>query len=264
MGGGKGVICADPGPPPSGERRRDMLLDFADTVNALDGRYITAEDVGTSSDDMATLATATDARQRPRRASWAARGDPSPFTALGVEAAMRACVERRFGDADLTGRSVAIVGIGHVGGALARQLAARGRAADDGRHRPGAPRAGRRAGRRLARAEQPRFAPRSTCWRRARSAACSTRRRSRTCARRSSAAPRTTSWPTTGWPTTWPRTAILYAPDFVANAGGIINISVELEPTGYDPDEARRRVATIEQTMRDAARRGRARRASRR
>ena len=53
---------------------------------------------------------------------------------------------------------------------------------------------------------------------------------------------------------------ILYAPDFVANAGGIINISVELEPGGYDPDEARRRVATIEETMRDAARRRRARR----
>ena len=37
LGGGKGVICADPGPAPTGRRRRDMLLDFADTVNALDG-----------------------------------------------------------------------------------------------------------------------------------------------------------------------------------------------------------------------------------
>jgi leucine dehydrogenase len=44
---------------------------------------------------------------------------------------------------------------------------------------------------------------------------------------------------------------ILYAPDFVANAGGIINISVELEPGGYDADQARERVATIEATMRD-------------
>jgi leucine dehydrogenase len=43
---------------------------------------------------------------------------------------------------------------------------------------------------------------------------------------------------------------ILYAPDFVANAGGIINISVELEPGGYDPDEAARRVAGIEDTIR--------------
>jgi glutamate dehydrogenase/leucine dehydrogenase len=43
---------------------------------------------------------------------------------------------------------------------------------------------------------------------------------------------------------------ILYAPDFVANAGGIINISVELDPGGYDPDEAARRVASIEATVR--------------
>src|SRR5829696_7913693 len=108
MGGGKGVICADPGAPPNGERRRDMLLDFADTVNALDGRYITAEDVGTSAEDMAVLAGAS------RFVSGLARerggsGDPSPFTAHGVEAAMRACVERHFGgSADLAGRSVAI------------------------------------------------------------------------------------------------------------------------------------------------------------
>src|SRR5437763_10035725 len=49
LGGGKGVICTEPGPPPTGKRRREMLLDFADTVNVLDGAYITAEDVGTSS-----------------------------------------------------------------------------------------------------------------------------------------------------------------------------------------------------------------------
>jgi leucine dehydrogenase len=43
---------------------------------------------------------------------------------------------------------------------------------------------------------------------------------------------------------------ILWAPDFVCNAGGIINIAVELQPGGYDPDEAARRVAGIEDTMR--------------
>ena len=123
MGGGKGVICADPGRRPTGERRRDMLLDFADTVNALDGRYITAEDVGTSAEDMATMADGDEARHAASPASSGGSGDPSPFTALGVEAAMRACVERRFGDrGDLAGRSVAVVGAGHVGGALARRL----------------------------------------------------------------------------------------------------------------------------------------------
>src|SRR5215217_2125389 len=114
MGGGKGVICADPGSRPSADRRRDMLLDFADTVNALDGRYVTAEDVGTSAEDMATIAQATERVAGLDRARGGS-GDPSPFTARGVEAAMRACAQRVFGNPDLSGRSVAIVGAGHVG-----------------------------------------------------------------------------------------------------------------------------------------------------
>ena len=63
LGGGKGVICAGPGRPPRGARRRGRcLLDFADTVNALDGRYVTAEDVGTSARDMAVIAERHEAR----------------------------------------------------------------------------------------------------------------------------------------------------------------------------------------------------------
>src|SRR5439155_4752706 len=114
LGGGKGVICAPPGAPPSGRRRRDMLHDFADTVNVLEGSYITAEDVGTSSADMVTIA------ERSKYVSGLPRskggsGDPSPVTALGVEAAMRACCEYRFGTRDLAGKRVAIVGVGRVG-----------------------------------------------------------------------------------------------------------------------------------------------------
>src|SRR5215207_9809648 len=95
VGGCRMWRYVDSGAAPSGERRQAMLLDFADTVNALDGRYVTAEDVGTSAEDMATLATAS------RHVSGLTReqggsGDPSPFTAQGVEAAMRACVDRRF------------------------------------------------------------------------------------------------------------------------------------------------------------------------
>src|SRR5688572_13669197 len=122
LGGGKGVICADPGPPPSGQRRTDMLLDFADTVNVVDGRYVTAEDVGTSAEDMATMTEVTShvaGLDRDRGGS----GDPSPFTALGVEEAIRACVDHQTGNGgDLNGKRIAIVGAGHVGGALARRL----------------------------------------------------------------------------------------------------------------------------------------------
>ena len=60
LGGGKGVICLLPDmATPEGGLRRDVLLDFADAVNALDGSYITAEDVGTSARDMVTVAEGT-------------------------------------------------------------------------------------------------------------------------------------------------------------------------------------------------------------
>src|SRR5829696_2144735 len=250
LGGGKGVICVDPGAAPSGERRQAMLLDFADTVNALDGRYVTAEDVGTSAEDMATLATAS------RHVSGLTReqggsGDPSPFTAQGVEAAMRACVDRRFpgSGGDLGGRTVAIVGAGHVGGALARRLAKAGARLTLADIDP--------ARRALAaelqadwveptealRAEVDVLAPcalggvldQTTIPHLRAPIVCGAANN---------------QLAHDGLADDLAAQGILYAPDFVANAGGIINISVELEPGGYDPDEAARRVATIEDTMR--------------
>jgi len=124
LGGGKGVICI---PKRNGMRsdRRAMLLDFADLVESLDRRYITAEDAGTSPDDLVVIAERTDhVTGLPVERGGA--GDPSPFTALGVEAAMRACLRQRLGSADVAGRRVVVVGPGHVGEPLARRLAAVG------------------------------------------------------------------------------------------------------------------------------------------
>src|SRR3712207_1559912 len=59
LGGGKGVIMVPPGERLEGERRRDALHDFADNVNRADGRYLTAEDVGISDDDVAVMAEVT-------------------------------------------------------------------------------------------------------------------------------------------------------------------------------------------------------------
>jgi leucine dehydrogenase len=125
LGGGKGVICAPAAAPTRGGERRDMLLDFADLVESLEGRYITAEDVGISADDLVVIRERTEhvTGLPPERGG---SGDPSPFTALGVEAAMRACARERFGSADLAGRRVAVVGLGHVGEKLARRLAPAG------------------------------------------------------------------------------------------------------------------------------------------
>jgi leucine dehydrogenase len=124
LGGGKGVICLRDGAPVA-EQRRAALLDFADAVESLEGRYITAEDVGTTTDDMAVIAERT-GHVVGLPAALGGRGDPSPLTARGVERAIRACCLHRFGSPDLQGLRVCVVGMGHVGTVLARRLAASG------------------------------------------------------------------------------------------------------------------------------------------
>jgi leucine dehydrogenase len=125
LGGGKGVICAPTTARPEGELRRAMLLDVGDAVASLGGKYVTAEDVGTGAADMAVIAERTShvvGLPDERGGS----GDPSPVTARGVLAALRACLEHRFGDPSLRGVRVCVVGAGHVGGRLARLLAGGG------------------------------------------------------------------------------------------------------------------------------------------
>jgi leucine dehydrogenase len=125
LGGGKGVICAPVPERPAGELRRRMLLDFGDAVESLGGRYVTAEDVGTGAGDMVAIAerTAHVVGLPPERGG---RGDPSSPTARGVLAAIGACLEHRFGDASASGVRVCLVGAGSVGSCLARMLAAAG------------------------------------------------------------------------------------------------------------------------------------------
>ncbi len=120
LGGGKGVIMVPPRL--SSERRHSVLLDFGDAVDSLGGRYISAEDVGTSSRDMSVIAQRTAhvvGLSRRRGGS----GDPSPLTALGVESAIRACCERVFGSDSLRGRRLCVLGLGHVGSRVARRCA---------------------------------------------------------------------------------------------------------------------------------------------
>src|SRR5918995_2818067 len=123
LGGGKAVLGSD------GElddaRRREFMLDLGDVVESLDGRYITAEDVGTGTEDMAVIRSRT-SHVVGLPVALGGSGDPSPITARGVEAAIRACCERRFGSRDLAGRRVCVVGLGHVGTRLAERLLAAG------------------------------------------------------------------------------------------------------------------------------------------
>ena len=122
LGGGKGVIMVPNGDSMTPARRRAALLDFGDTVAALQGQYITAEDVGTSSRDMSVIAQRTEhVAGLPRKRGGS--GDPSPYTALGVYVAIKACCERVFGSSSLRGRKICVVGLGHVGSRVAKLCA---------------------------------------------------------------------------------------------------------------------------------------------
>jgi glutamate dehydrogenase/leucine dehydrogenase len=102
-----------------------MLRDVGDAIASLDGRYATGPDVGTTPADMTVIGERTaHVFCRPEEAGGS--GDSSPHTATGVVAALRAACARVYGSADLRSRSMAIVGLGSVGGHLARQLTAAG------------------------------------------------------------------------------------------------------------------------------------------
>jgi len=114
LGGGKAVIVGD-------NRRRDREALFrahGRFVDTLGGRYITAEDVGTSTDDMEFV------RQETRHVGGLVgrSGDPSPVTAWGVFHGMRAAARTRFGTDDLAGRRVLVQGAGNVAYHLCRLL----------------------------------------------------------------------------------------------------------------------------------------------
>jgi leucine dehydrogenase len=245
FGGGKGVIMARDGEPLTPGRRRDALLDFADAVQTLGGRYITAEDVGTSSRDMSLIATRTEHVAGLAR-SRGGSGDPSPLTALGVVEAILATVRRRFGEPGLRGRTIAVLGLGHVGSRVARLCAARG--ADlilsdvDSTKAALAEQLGA-LWMEPARALQARVDLLAPC---ALGGVLDARSVGRLrCAAIAGAA--NNQLAEDGIADLLSERGILWAPDFVANAGGIINIAQEVG--GYDPRAARVAVRRIGDTL---------------
>jgi len=117
LGGGKAVIIADP----ATDKTPELLHAYGRMVDRLRGSYITAEDVGTTVPDLVEVGTETRwVTGLPTEVGGS--GDPSPFTARGVVAAMRAVSRRLWSTTDLTGRTVCIQGAGKVGAHLARIL----------------------------------------------------------------------------------------------------------------------------------------------
>ena len=120
LGGGKGVVlAANPGDTITTEQ----LEAFGRVVESLGGRYVTAEDVGMSEARMKVIAGQTRYVSGLPVASGAAGGDPGPYTAHGVYLGVKAAAARGLGAADMKGVRVAVQGLGSVGGGLARLLA---------------------------------------------------------------------------------------------------------------------------------------------
>lgn len=122
VGGGKGVILAQPGAPKTAQ----MLAAFGRAIDSLGGRYVTAEDVGMTDQDMLVISTATRHVCGLPAAEGAAGGDPGPSTAKGVYLGIKAGIARALGRDSARDVHVAIQGIGSVGSRVARLLAADG------------------------------------------------------------------------------------------------------------------------------------------
>jgi len=121
FGGGKAVIAVPQVPARGTSERRALLLRYAELVESLHGTYVTAADMNTGEADMDTIGERT-SHVLGRSKAVGGAGDPGAATAMGVFHGIRATVRRAFGLDDLEGRSVLVQGLGSVGSRLAEHL----------------------------------------------------------------------------------------------------------------------------------------------
>ena len=122
LGGGKTVILANQ----DGTKSPDLLAAFGKAVDSLGGRYVTAEDVGMSVNDMIEVARHTKFVAGLPASEGQVGGDPGPHTALGVFLGLKAAVKRKLGKDSVNGLHIALQGAGSVAGGVARHAAAEG------------------------------------------------------------------------------------------------------------------------------------------
>jgi len=241
LGGGKSVILGDPA-----RKTPELFRALGRLVNTLEGTYLAAEDMNVSPDDL---------RHAHETTRWITglpdrSGNPSPLTALGVFAGIGATLEQVHGSADYSGRVVVIQGVGSVGSVLGTLLT------EAGAHVVACDLDAERA-RRLAAQHgwdvvgndewmDVECDVQAPC---ARGATINDETIPRLrCRAVAGAANNQLAEPRHG--DALAARGILYAPDYVINAGGIINIAVELSPEGYRLEEARRRARGIADMLR--------------
>jgi len=244
LGGGKAVILGDP----ATTRTEVLIRAYGRFVGSLSGRYITAEDVGTTQADMDLVRSQTPWVTGASPALGGS-GDPSEPTAHGVYCAMGAVWEHLSGTASLAGVRVSVSGVGKVGSHLVRRLVGAGARVAVADTNPLAVEALAPLGVEpcplatihtlpadifspcaLAGALNPAVICQLDC--RAVVGAANNQLAEPGCARLLA------------------DRGVLYAPDYIVNAGGVINIAEELGPAGYHPDRALRRIAGVADTVR--------------
>ncbi|MFN8388960.1 MAG: Glu/Leu/Phe/Val dehydrogenase dimerization domain-containing protein [Bdellovibrionota bacterium] len=247
IGGGKSVIIADRNV--SGAKRRAIFESFGRYVASLNGSYITAEDMGTSVEDMNFVLTQC-SFVAGRDPAVGGGGDPSPYTAQGVVCGMRAALEVAFGSDSFSGRHIAVQGTGHVGLHLVRMLTELGaRVTVCDKNPEHAATVSKKFGAAsvapdaIYDVECDVFSPCAiggTIQR-------ETLKRLRT---KIIAGAANNQLLTAEVEREIQARGILYAPDFAINAGGVILCADEREPGGFTPDRVNERVGRIYQTLR--------------
>lgn len=245
LGGGKAVILGDP----ARDKTEALLRAYARHVDALGGRYLTAEDVGTTQADMDLI------RKETRFVTGASpelggSGDPSAATAYGVAWAMKAVAVHLWGDPSLAGRHVAVAGVGKVGTALLGHLAEEGARFTVADVSPAAvERAVVEHGAEVVAVEKIHamdcdiYSPCALGG----SLSAETIPELRCSAVVGSANNQLADGASSA--ALLAEAGVLYAPDFVANAGGLVNIAEELGPGGYQPERAGAAVRRIFDTV---------------
>jgi glutamate dehydrogenase/leucine dehydrogenase len=245
QGGGKAVLIGDP----ATLRSDGLLRAYGRFLDQLGGIYLTAEDVGTTQADMDLLRSVTPYVTGTSEALGGS-GDPSPATAWGVFHAMGAVAEQVWGSLSLAGRHVLVLGVGKVGSALARHLHEAGARLTLADVRGDV--AAALAAELGAAVVDPATALEAPCDVLSPCALGGLLTADTVPALRCAAVcgAANNQLATDDDDNRLADAGILYAPDYVANAGGVINIADETAPGGYDHDRAWRRVEGIADTMR--------------